>query len=135
MKSILRKLIRSDSEIPVVSDQFGSPTFCGDLALVLDKFCKNNFDPGIYHYANHGITSWYLFAREIAKYSGFDPGRVIPTSTQATESNVKRPNFSALDTTKYATVIGEAIPNWQESLKRALPRIRTAVESESHSEI
>ena len=135
VKSILRKLLGSDSEIQVVNDQFGSPTFSGDLAHALNNFCSKDLDPGIYHYANDGVTSWYLFAREIADFSGFNPARIIPTSTQAIEHIVKRPKFSALDTTKYSTVIGERPPSWQESLKRALPKIRTSAESESIGEI
>jgi dTDP-4-dehydrorhamnose reductase len=135
VKSILRNLLRSDSKIQVVNDQFGSPTFSGDLAHALNNFCVKDLDPGIYHYANNGVTSWYLFAREIADYSGFDPARIIPTSTQAVEHIVKRPKFSALDTTKYSTVIGERPPSWQESLMRSLPKIRASAESESIDEI
>jgi len=135
VKSILKKLLSDDSEIPVVDDQFGNPTFSDDLAHALNNFCVKRIDRGIYHYANNGVTSWYLFAREIADYSGFNPARIIPTSTQAIGSNLKRPKFSALDTTKYTSVIGETPPSWQESLKRALPKIRIAVESESRSEI
>lgn len=135
VKSILKKLLNDDSEIQVVDDQFGSPTFSGDLAHALHNFCDKNVDPGTYHYANNGVVSWYLFARTIADYSGFNQARIIPTNTHPNESSVKRPVFSALDTTKYTNVFGETPANWQESLKKALPRIRIAVERESYSEI
>ena len=62
------RLGRSRDELAVVFDQVGTPTYGGDLAdAILNIVSKvllghKLFVPGVYHYSNEGVTSWYDFA-------------------------------------------------------------------------
>lgn len=130
VKTILRKLIMQSEKIEVVSDQFGCPTLAKDLANAVEIFSKKSFEPGIYHFANSGVTSWHLFAKTIAQFTDLNPERVVPVATEPSKALVTRPTFSALSTRKYSLVTGELPPAWQESLLGELSRIRNQVESE-----
>jgi dTDP-4-dehydrorhamnose reductase len=130
VKSILNKLISDDREIEVVDDQFGSPTLANDLASALELFCKNDYKPGLYHFANTGIASWYSFAQTIAEYSNLKPERIVSIQSKVFENLVRRPSFSVLNTNKYTLMTGKTPPSWHESLLGELPRIRAEVERE-----
>lgn len=130
VKTILKKLLCQTTEVNVVSDQFGSPTLSSDLASALELYCKKDFEPGLYHFANSGVATWYTFAQKIAEYSDLNPDRVIPTATKSVKELVKRPAFSVLDTSKYTLATGNTPARWHESLIKELPTIRAEVESE-----
>jgi dTDP-4-dehydrorhamnose reductase len=106
------------SELAVVDDQIGSPTWTHDLALaikaLLDKECT-----GLYHAANSGFVSWNGFAREIFRQSGLDI-KVNPMSTEQLGRPAPRPLYSTLDCSKLAQDAGFVPQPWQEALKRYL---------------
>jgi len=88
------KLGRERDEISVVADQYGSPTYTGDLAdLIVDMIKTNKY--GIYHATNEGFCSWYEFAKEIFKAANIDV-RVRPVSSEEFETIAKRPYNSRL---------------------------------------
>jgi dTDP-4-dehydrorhamnose reductase len=117
MKTML-KLSETREEISVVSDQFGSPTYAGDLAEVLIKIVlSSSISYGIYHYSNGGIVSWYDFAVEIFKQFG-KPIEVKPIKTKDYPTAAKRPEFSVLDTTKIENNFDCTIKDWQGSLDK-----------------
>ena len=117
MKTML-KLSETREEISVVSDQFGSPTYAGDLAEVLIKIVlSSSISYGIYHYSNGGIVSWYDFAVEIFKQFG-KPIEVKPIKTKDYPTAAKRPEFSVLDTTKIENNFDCTIKDWQRSLDK-----------------
>ena len=116
------RLMQEKDSIYVVSDQFGCPTYCADLALAIMQVIesgKSQDNPGIYHYTNAGITNWYEFAGAIKKLSGSNC-TVHPISTAQYPTAAKRPAYSVLDTAKIKLTFGVSIPNWQNSLKRCL---------------
>ena len=85
VKTMMR-LMNEKDEINVVNDQIGSPTYAADLAEAILKIIGNrqlaigNWKPGIYHFSNEGIITWYEFAvaiKEIIKC----PCEVNPIST------------------------------------------------------
>ena len=116
MKTML-KLSETREEISVVSDQFGSPTYAGDLAEVLIKIVlSSSISYGIYHYSNGGIVSWYDFAVEIFKQFG-KPIEVKPIKTEGYPTAAKRPKFSVLNTIKIENNFDCTIKDWQGSLK------------------
>ncbi|HEU5073872.1 MAG TPA: dTDP-4-dehydrorhamnose reductase, partial [Polyangiaceae bacterium] len=67
VRTILR-LLATEDELRVVSDQVGRPTYAPDLAAAvlrligLEPRARAPAEPGVYHYANHGATSWHEFA-------------------------------------------------------------------------
>jgi dTDP-4-dehydrorhamnose reductase len=106
------------SEVAVVDDQVGSPTWTYDLALaikaLIDKGCR-----GTYHAANSGFVSWNGFAREIFRLAALDV-TVTPTTTAQFALPAARPLYSTLDCGKLIEETGFVPRPWQEALKRYL---------------
>jgi dTDP-4-dehydrorhamnose reductase len=122
VKTMLR-LFKEKTEISVVSDQYGSPTYAADLAEVIMKFTEKMQQgkrmSGIFNYCNEGIITWYQFAEAIKSLVNsnciINP---IPTSSYKTAA--KRPPYSALDTSKIKQTLQIPIPGWKESLKKCI---------------
>ncbi len=123
-RTILR-LCKEKNEIDVVFDQIGTPTFAPDLAQaileIIDKCTKNpdNFKTGIYHYSGEGVCSWYDFAWAINYFSG-NKCNVKAVKSIEFPRPAKRPAYSVLDKTKIKTAFDLSIPNWIESLQKAI---------------
>lgn len=129
VKTMLR-LMNEKKEINVVNDQFGSPTYAADLAetLVFMIFsCKKQIEnsPGIYHYCNKGIISWYEFALAIKELSGFSC-RINPITTSEYPTPARRPAYSALNTSRIEKNFGVSIKDWKISLAKCLQQIKNA---------
>jgi len=123
VKTMLR-LMQSREEIGVVDDQQGSPTYAADLAkAILFIINSKKWVPGIYHYSNEGVITWFDFAKAIQEYiqSGCRVN-AIPTSAYPTPA--KRPAYSVLDKEKIKATFNVAIPHWQESLHLCLNRLK-----------
>jgi dTDP-4-dehydrorhamnose reductase len=101
----------------VVNDQFGCPTFADDLAHALISAAAR-YEPGLYHLAGTGHTTWYGFAREI--FAGHTTPDVEPITTADYPTPAKRPANSVLDCTKARTVLGVELPHWTDGLKRMI---------------
>jgi dTDP-4-dehydrorhamnose reductase len=112
------KLAQERSELSVVDDQIGSPTWTRDLAQairsLIEKDCR-----GTYHAANAGFVSWNGFAQEIFRQAGLKIS-VSPMSTQQLGRPATRPLNSTLDCSKLAADTGLVLQPWQEALKRYL---------------
>jgi dTDP-4-dehydrorhamnose reductase len=122
VKTMIR-LMNERESIGVVNDQFGCPTYAGDLAAAIFQIvCSNNIVPGIYHYSNQGKISWYDFAKEIAQLI-HSKCEVNPISTLQFPTPAARPKYSVLDTEKIQTTYGIVIPNWKDSLKKCIDKI------------
>lgn len=121
VKTILR-LADERSEINVVNDQFGSPTYAEDLADAIISIMANEErieHEGIYHFSSEGVCSWYDFALQIIKVAKKDC-KVNPVATAEYPVKAIRPAYSVLDKTKIQKIFGIRIPEWQESLGRML---------------
>ncbi|MBN2481237.1 MAG: dTDP-4-dehydrorhamnose reductase [Bacteroidales bacterium] len=122
LKTMLR-LGREKNEIGVVYDQIGSPTYATDLATTILQIVKTSdqhkFLPGIYHYTNEGICSWFDFAWEIMNMCGLHC-TVIPISTSQYPLPARRPAYSVLDKSRIKKVYGLEIPYWKKSLRTAV---------------
>ena len=126
VKTMMR-LGAEKSEINVVSDQIGSPTYCRDLARFiltnLHKFSSHNQE--IYHFSNEGIASWYEFAEEIMKLNHFSC-KVNPIPTSEYPTPASRPAYSVMDKTKVKSHFSYAIPHWKESLAQCIALIQAS---------
>ncbi len=109
----------------VVFDQVGSPTHAADLAkailTIIEKTesGEKEFVPGIYHYSNEGVISWYDFAYHILNLAGVDC-RVTPVLSEEYPTPAHRPAYSVLNKSKIKEAWGVEVPYWYESLKRML---------------
>jgi dTDP-4-dehydrorhamnose reductase len=123
-------LMEEKDEVGVVNDQLGSPTYAADLAeaiLYIISNCKKQIEnsPGIFHYSNKGIISWYEFALAIKEIIG-STCRVNPITTEEYPTATKRPAFSALDTTRIQEVFGVRLKDWKTSLATCVHQIKKA---------
>lgn len=118
-KTIL-KLASERPEIRVVNDQFGTPTYAGDLAETILQIIPKYSRSGIWHYTNSGQCSWYEFARAIAAEADHSNCRIDPCTTAEYPTPARRPAWSVLDKTRIAEDFGIAPPAWEESLRRCL---------------
>lgn len=122
VKTMLR-LMSEKTEINVVNDQVGSPTYAADLAkAILSIVSSGNWYPGIYHFSNKGVISWYDFAVAIKKLSG-SHCTVNPIPSSAYPTLAKRPFYSAMDTSRIVEVYGIEPEDWKSSLVKCLKRL------------
>jgi dTDP-4-dehydrorhamnose reductase len=117
-------LMNENDQIKVVDDQFGCPTYAGDLAdTLLQVIINNKWYPGIYHYTNSGVTSWYNFANEIKYIYGFSTIiKAIPTNELFLNSI--RPKYSVLDNSKIINTFKIKQMNYLESLKKCVNKLQ-----------
>ena len=112
------RLAREKTELAVVDDQVGSPTWTVDLGLairaLLEKGCC-----GTYHAVNAELCSWYEFARAIFFEAGLQVS-VIPQSTRELGRPAPRPLFSALDCEKLFQDAHIRLEPWREALRKYL---------------
>ena len=122
VKTMLRLADTKDS-ISVVNDQTGCPTFALDLARFIMAVIEHDMNAegvNCYHFTNRGVITWFDFASEILRQAGKScPVHPIPTSCYPTPAT--RPDYSVLDLSASAALID--IPDWKESLTKALPEI------------
>ncbi len=122
-KNFIRTMInagRTHSEVRVVNDQIGTPTYTFDLArLLVDMIATEKY--GYYHATNEGgFISWYDFCCEIYKQAGIDT-KVIPVSTQEFGLNkAARPFNSRLSKVKLTEAGFVPLPEWRDALARYL---------------
>ena len=125
LKTMLRLTAEKES-LNVVFDQVGTPTYAGDLALVIFSIIEGNLyagNEGVYHFSNEGVCSWYDFATEIAIAAGNINCNIQPCHSSEFPSKVARPPYSVLDKTKIKQTFGVDIPHWRDSMLYCLERL------------
>lgn len=110
------KLGREKKELGVIFDQIGTPTYARDLAKTIMTAIEEGIQPGIYHYSNEGVISWYDFTKAIHRIAGITSCHVKPLHTSEYPTLAKRPAYSVLDKTKIKETYDIEIPYWEESL-------------------
>jgi dTDP-4-dehydrorhamnose reductase len=115
--------------VSVVEDQTVAPTRVDDLAPALWRIAMSRFR-GVLHAAATGETTWFLFARELARGLGYDEDSVRPTTTEALARRAPRPAYSILDTQRLRSELGVTLPSWSEGLRRRLEALRAEVPSD-----
>lgn len=119
VKTMLR-LGRERDRLGVVFDQVGTPTYARDLARAIYAAIEAGIRPGIYHYTDEGVCSWYDFAVAIHRLAGIDSCRVSPIRTAEYPTPARRPAYSVLDKQKIKDTYGMTIPHWEDSLASCL---------------
>ncbi|TGN07962.1 dTDP-4-dehydrorhamnose reductase [Leptospira ilyithenensis] len=126
-KNFLKTILKLSSERPelkVIFDQVGTPTWANDLAGVCIAFLFKQM-PGIFHYSNEGVASWYDFAKEIVEISK-NKSNVLPIETKDYPTPAKRPHYSLLNKSKIKTSLEISIPHWKDSLKECMKSLSGA---------
>ena len=115
VKTMLR-LGREKAQLGVVFDQIGTPTYARDLASAIMTIIEKGIIPGVFHFSNEGVISWYDFAKAIHRIAGITTCQVSPLHTEEYPTPACRPHYSVLDKTKIKNTYGIMIPYWEESL-------------------
>lgn len=119
----MRRLFEERSEVKVVNDQFGCPTYALDLAnALLNISTGETWMPGVYHYCNKGVITWYQFAQAIKEYGNYTC-LITPITTQQFPTPARRPVYSGLDCQKMEDTFGIVPPHWKEALERYFQNI------------
>ena len=145
VKSMVR-LLRERDELGIVFDQIGSPTYAADLAEAIMQIIgygqvaagkkdtsanpkkdsaersSLQFSPGIYHYSNEGVASWYDLVWEIRELTGSDC-TIRPIETKDYPLPAPRPAYAVLNKAKMKKTYGLEIPYWKASLKVCLEKL------------
>lgn len=122
VKTMMR-LGREKEQLGVVFDQIGTPTCATDLAEAILSIIEQGVRPGLYHFSNEGVTSWYDFAVAIHRLAGIDTCQVRPLHTSEYPTAASRPAYSVLDKTKIKRDYHLTIPHWETSLARTIQQI------------
>lgn len=123
------QLLQERQELSFVDDQIGCPTYCVDLAEAALILLLRG-ETGLFHFANQGETSWFLFAKEIQAEAlnlgwHFQCTSLKPIPSSHYPAQAKRPVYSCLDTTKIEKILKTPPRNWKEALSNDLQKIST----------
>jgi dTDP-4-dehydrorhamnose reductase len=127
VKTIL-SLANEQTELRVIADQRGAPTYTRDIAQTLLKIIKHLHSGqlawGTYHYAGIPTVSWYEFAQEIIteaqQLKKLMVKTVIPISTLEYPSIARRPDNSEMTCDKIVRIFGIEPNHWSLGLKKVI---------------
>lgn len=120
----MMKLGTERDSLTVIFDQVGSPTYAADLAeAILQVISHDTFVPGIYHFSDEGVCSWYDFTKTIHRIAGITCD-VKPIETKDYPAKTPRPHYSVLNKAKIKSTYGITIPHWEESLERCIELLK-----------
>lgn len=122
VKTMLR-LGKERESLGVIFDQIGTPTYARDLARVIFVAIRRGIVPGIYHFSNEGVCSWYDFTKAIHRLAGITTCRVNPLHTEEYPTPAKRPHYSVLDKSKIKSTYGVEVPYWEDSLQSCMAQL------------
>ena len=128
-KNFVKTMLRLSGErecLHVVDDQFGSPTYTRDLAVLLAAMVQTD-KYGVYHATNEGICSWYEFACEIFRQAERTV-QVEAVPSDAFPVKAKRPHNSRMEKGKLTREGFFRLPRWEDALSRYLRELREAGE-------
>lgn len=120
--STILRLAGEKTELKVVDDQRGSPTYTRHLAQKLAELAATR-EYGIYHVAAEGNCTWFELACKIVELSGRHGIQVTPISTSEFGRPAPRPAYSVLATQRINSVGVGPLPHWQIGLKSYLAEI------------
>ncbi|MGS2642719.1 dTDP-4-dehydrorhamnose reductase [Streptosporangium sp. G12] len=115
----MARLEREGAAPDVVGDQFGQPTWAGDLAARIVGLAGSGAPPGVYHATNSGHTSWYGLAREVFALLGADPARVTEVSSKDFPRLASRPAYSVLGDDGRRAAGLPPMRHWREALRES----------------
>jgi dTDP-4-dehydrorhamnose reductase len=134
LRTMLR-LARERTELRIVNDQVGAPTWARFIAEATAQVLRQVGDghkaiadhAGIYNLTGTGAVSWYGFASAVfaeAKVRlGMIPPNLIPITTEQYPLPARRPANSRLDNSRLSATFGLAPPPWDKMLKLCMNEI------------
>ncbi|HDY8232971.1 TPA: dTDP-4-dehydrorhamnose reductase [Vibrio vulnificus] len=123
VKTMLR-LGKERPELGIIGDQFGGPTYAGDIAhaliFIMDKF-EGKEQSGVYHFSGEPHVSWHQFTTAIFEAAAKDGVLTTPPVVNEITADqyplpAPRPANSRLDCSKIKAVFGIEPSDWKSAL-------------------
>ena len=122
-------VLRDRGSIEVVNDEFGSPTFAGDLAWAL-LHLANRRGGGVFHLINEGRASRFDLAAATAVAAGLDPSSVKPIDTPGFLAKYPLPARRPADSTLLngrASELGITLRGWRDAVREYVPSLAAEI--------
>jgi dTDP-4-dehydrorhamnose reductase len=123
------RLMREKPQLAVVADQIGAPTWAMSIGRAIWALIQGKTAPGIYHWTDLGVASWYDFAVAIQD-EALSRGllkRLVPIApilSSEYPARAKRPAFSLLDSASTRAAIKLSGDHWRHNLRKMLDELR-----------
>jgi len=123
------RLLREKPQLSVVCDQIGAPTWAMSIGRAIWGLIAARSPPGLYHWTDLGVASWYDFAVAIQD-EALERGLltsakpVVPISSSQYPARARRPAFSLLDTASTRAAIEAPADHWRHNLRKMLDELR-----------
>jgi len=122
------KMIKNESEISIVNDQFGCPTYANDISKVIISFTNQILNGKdyreIFHYSGYEKTTWYDFANEILRqkkhFNHNIDCEIKPIKSCEYITPAKRPSYSVLDCSKIKKIKEIKLSDWRNAVKEVV---------------
>lgn len=124
------KLASNKSELSIINDQLGCPTYAGDIANTILTIIMNESDGGIYHYCGDQSITWFKFASKIflitEKLNPITTKKITlkPILTSGYPTKAKRPLYSVLNMNKIEKIAGIKASDWNNALVHVISHIK-----------
>ena len=126
------KFFKDRSQLTIVNDQHGCPTYTEDLAqFILHIVTADSQDYGVYHFSNENQTTWYQFTLKIfefaRKYHLIDKMiEILPITTDQYPTKATRPKYTVFTKEKVKNTFNIEIRTWEEALEEYISKMTTA---------
>ena len=126
LKTMLRLGAERES-LGIVADQYGCPTYAGDIATAIIQLTNLNPEGGVYHYCGDQPVSWYQFAEEIFSQTAYlnklpRSPFLNPLTTEEYPTQALRPAYSILSTSKTGA-LGIQPSNWKVAVGYVIDKL------------
>jgi dTDP-4-dehydrorhamnose reductase len=118
--SSMRSKAAGTDEIDVVADQWGSPTYVGELVDALLRIAEGTIPGPVLHAANRGGASRYDQAVAVFELLGADAARVRPVGSDRHPRPAPRPTYSVLSGDRSTAAGLPPLRHWRDALAEAL---------------
>ena len=116
------ELAKNHSEITVVYDEVGTPTYTPDLACGISELIETDYY-GIYHLTNSGSCSWCEFARYIFEVAGRDV-KIVPITASEFARPALRPSYSVLENRNWVEKGFKPLRSYKKAIKEYIELIK-----------
>lgn len=124
----MQRLLQEKSELRIVADEIGAPTWAGTIAQATATLMQHWRDGhpgpwGTYHLSGIGETSWFGFAEEICRRlqgEGKTCATLVPIPSADYPTPAERPLNSRLDCSRLQARWDIKLPQWQTALTQCL---------------
>lgn len=116
------ELAENHSQITVVYDEVGTPTYTPDLAGAISELIETDYY-GIYHITNSDYCSWCEFAKYIFEVADKDV-TVIPVTASEFARPAPRPSYSVLRNKNWIDKGFKPLRSYRDAIKEYIELIK-----------